>query len=63
MNKVLAGLLIFHSRDEKFSTDAQHDQIFAMLSSKKEFSEEEKQKLEDIGWFWDTDADSWACFT
>lgn len=43
--------------------DAQHDEISALTGSEKEYSPEDKAKLESIGWHFNQEYSCWTMFT
>ena len=64
LNQVIKGLEILSKYDSKNGDShnicAEHDIIYA--GPGVEVSEEDKKILDDLGWHWDSSADSWARF-
>lgn len=64
--QVIEGLQILSRYGDPQEHDicAEHDIIYACPGvGPKDPSTEELQRLEDLGWFWDDQVDSWARFT
>ena len=59
---IVEGLNIMLKHGE-VECDAQHDIFCAGPGINGELTDEEKKKLEELGWHWDEEADSWAIFT
>ena len=47
--------------DDYFS--AEHDCIYGPDKDKFDFNEDEKKKLDELGWFIDEYSDCWMCYT
>lgn len=58
LNNIIAGLQVLLKYENYFA--AEHDQIWA--GGPKRLPAEEKKILEDAGWFWDGDVESWSHF-
>ena len=60
--KIVDGLTIL-MKHGKVDVDAQHDILCAGPGINGELPAEEKAKLEELGWHFDTEYDCWAVFT
>jgi hypothetical protein len=63
-SEVAEGLLIIErylGPNDKFSIGAEHDEIYAGYETPDKMSDEDRQKMENLGWF-TTDFDSWGYF-
>ena len=63
MNRILDGLNIIARYEPEFDASAEHDIFYAGDVLPEKFTSEELAKLEELGWSWDTDCDSWYHFT
>ncbi len=59
--EIIEGLQIFERYDPGGSVGAEHDVLYGARSSII-LSLEEREKLRELGWFVDDQADSWAAF-
>lgn len=59
---VVEGLTIL-MKHGAVNVDAQHDELFAGPGIDGELSEDEKKRLEELGWHFDEEFDCWAKFT
>ena len=62
IQKVIDGLTIL-MRHGATHAEGQHDIIFAGPELSTELTDEEKAKMEELGWHFDEETDSWAKFT
>jgi hypothetical protein len=64
LNQVIKGLeiLVKYSGDGSHSICAEHDIIYAGPDVKEDLRDEDRKALEELGWHWAEDADSWARF-
>lgn len=60
--EVIDGLTIL-MKHGAISVEAQHDILYAGPGIDGELTDEEKAKLEQLGWHFDEETDSWARFT
>ena len=66
LKEVRDGLNIlskYLSKGEESYVTAQHDILFAGPGLDGGISDEDKKKLEDLGWHFDEEFDCWARFT
>lgn len=50
-----------HGEETQFAIEGQHDIIYARSDqTKEEWSEKDVKRMEELGWFWSNDAESWA---
>lgn len=62
ISAVIEGLQILQKTDDsEYTIDAAHDQIWA--GGERHVSEEERKRLLELGWFFDTDIERWSAFT
>ena len=63
IDQVIKGLQIIakYSGPDSRSIGAAHDIIYAGPDVKEDLTEEDKKALEELSWYWESDADSWAC--
>lgn len=59
---IIEGLQIF-KKYGNVDTAAEHDIFYAGPPYGIEVSKEDKNKLDELGWFIDSETDSWATFT
>jgi len=65
MKRILEGLKILDKYTPEGRGDfaAEHDQIWAGIDADDmDISEEDLEKLDDLGWFLDEEFDSWSHF-
>jgi hypothetical protein len=59
---IIDGIEILRkTEDSEYCVDAEHDQIWA--GGDREVSEEDRAKLLQMGWWFDTEIDRWSAFT
>ncbi len=63
MNRILEGLIILKKYVANGSFSAEHDEIYAGGDGQENMTEEDKKKMDELGWFFDEDNDSWTHFT
>ncbi len=64
MKEIAEGLAILMKYDADGSVCAEHDILAAAPDVRKDqVSAEDRAKLEELGWHWSSEADSWAAFT
>lgn len=61
--KIIAGLDIMQKHGLEVEVDAQHDVLYAGPGIDGELTDEDKKKLEELGWHWDEEFDCWSIFT
>jgi hypothetical protein len=61
---VIEGLQILAKYVDANSNDvaAEHDVIYGPYAADLNITDEDKEKLEELGWFIDSEVDSWAVF-
>lgn len=59
VEKVLEGFRIL-AKYPNCEVAAQHDQIYFGPDDGNKVSDEDRAKLEDLGWFIDSETDSWS---
>ncbi len=63
IDEIIEGLKIHSKYDEKgYSTEPGHDVIYSGKVP-EEYTEEDAERLVELGWFIDSETDSWAKFT
>ena len=60
--QVVAGIELFLLHKPNLWVCAEHDEIFGPGVGEIELSQAERQHLEELGWFIDSDVDVWATF-
>lgn len=62
---IIEGLKIAEKYDPGAWIDAQHDVIYALCDDpdSPKVSAEDRARLEELGFHWDDEVDSWAAFT
>lgn len=60
MKRIYDGLTILLKYDPEGDCAAEHDVLYAGGGDPKEMSPEDLAKLDELGWHWDEDLDSWA---
>ena len=63
VESVIEGLQIFAKYKPGKWCAAEHDIIYGPCSDSDQISDEDRKRLDEIGWFIDGDSDSWACHT
>ena len=61
MNRILEGLKIIEKYEPEFDTCAEHDTLYAGNYAPEKLTDEERVKMEELGWF--ESEDSWKHFT
>lgn len=59
-------LMKYQEPDDIFGVSAEHDVLYcgpSLSELEGKLTDEEKQKLDDLGWHEDSEGDCWACFT
>jgi hypothetical protein len=51
------------ARYRALSTSAEHDQIYCGGPDRDQLPQEILVELEELGFFWDEELESWSCFT
>jgi hypothetical protein len=63
MKKLIEALQIFVKyKDESCPTHCEHDILMIAGITQDEVSEEDKKKLDELGFFWSNENDCWASF-
>ena len=63
VKKIIDGLEIFRRHlGDVLWVEADHDIIYAAASNEVKLSEQERQQLDALDWFIDTEVDCWAIF-
>lgn len=63
MKDLIEALQIFLKyRDERWPTHCSHDQLSIMGVTKEEVSEEDVNRLDDLGFMWSSGDDCWISF-
>lgn len=60
MKKVYDGLAILLKYEPDGNISVDHDIIYSGGGDPSEMDAEDLQNLENLGWFWNPDFDSWA---
>ncbi len=66
LSTVIEGLKIlqkYEGDDDLCAVRAEHDVIYAGGPAGNAFTAEDLVELEELGWHWDADVDSWRRFT
>jgi len=67
LNQVAQGMFVFGKYvdpDDCNGVCAEHDEVYAGLEAfPDKMSEDDKKKVEDLGWSWDSGLQSWRHFT
>jgi hypothetical protein len=64
MEDIIKGLLILQKYvGDKGDFSAEHDQVYAGGDGQENMTEEDKKKMEEAGWFFAKETDSWSSFT
>lgn len=61
--KILEGLKILLRYDPEAEVDAQHDTLYAGGPKPEKLDEPDRRELENLGWAYDIQCDSWRRFT
>lgn len=61
VTEVIEGLTILNSY-RNCRMDVGHDVIYAGPGNQEDITEEDKIKLQGLGWYWDNILDCWAKF-
>ena len=61
VNRIFEGLKIIEKYQPNFDTYAEHDTIYIGSYNPDEMTEQERVKMEELGWF--EGEDSWQHFT
>lgn len=62
MNRILKGLTILAKYVKDGSISAEHDEIWAGGEGQENMTEEDKKEMDDAGWTFDENFDSWHHF-
>lgn len=63
MDKLIEALTIFLKyKNEYAPTHCEHDVMLVVGISQEEVSEEDKKRLDELGFRWSEEFDSWASF-
>jgi hypothetical protein len=63
MEKLIEALQIFLKyKNETFPTHCEHDILMVVGITEEEVSEEDKQKLDELKFFWSDEYDCWASY-
>lgn len=63
MKDLIEALTIFLKyRDEKWPTNCQHDELWIMGVTFDEVSDEDKKRLDELGFIFDDSDDGWKSF-
>lgn len=63
MSKLIEALQIFlQYADEQWPTHCEHDILCIIGINKNAISNEHKQRLDELGFFWNDEYDCWASF-
>lgn len=64
MKDLIEALTIFakYQKETKYPTSCNHDVMFVVGVGKDDPSEEDKQRLKELGFTWSHDADAWSSF-
>lgn len=63
MKDLIEALTIFLKyKNERWPTNCSHDLLAIMAVTKEEVSEEDVQRLDELGFHWMNDVDSWGSF-
>ncbi len=50
-----------HGEETQFAVEGGHEIIYARSDQhKEEWSEEDAKRMEELGWFWESDGEGWA---
>lgn len=63
MEKLIEALQIFLKyKNANWPTHCEHDILMIMEVSEDEVSSEDKEKLDELGFFWSSEYDCWASY-
>jgi len=63
MEKLIEALQIFLKyKNETFPTHCEHDILMVVGITEEEVSEEDKQKLDELKFFWNSEFDCWTSY-
>ena len=63
MKDLIEALLIFQTYvDSKYPTSCEHEVLLIMHVGQNQASKEHKKRLEELGFFWNTEYDCWASY-
>jgi len=63
MEKLIEALQIFLKyKNKTFPTHCVHEILLVVEITEEEISEDDKQKLDELKFFWSTEYDCWASF-
>ena len=63
MEKLIEALQIFLKYNNKtYPTHCEHDILMIVGITEEEVSEEDKHKLDELGFFWSSEDDCWVSF-
>lgn len=63
MSHIIEGLNLFFKYEGDGPVSAEHDKFCAGFTRPEDMSVEDAKKLDELGWFWEEDVQSWARFT
>lgn len=62
LSEVIDGLKIFHKYGDGHEVCAEHDVLYAGMKAQEQLTDDERGRLEELGWHYADDVGSWACF-
>ncbi len=63
MEELIEALQIFLKyKNETFPTHCEHDILMVVGITEEEVSEEDKQKLDELNFFWSSEYDCWVSY-